>query len=198
MKNQIPAQKEGGSLDTIAKVKFNSIESAKECYEMAKNRLLNISGWAEICEVPLSTFILCDKLGNQIYRPAVEGDLLKIDIPGPGPSSGDGYDWVRIEKINEEITGDISIFTLQARPTVNPVNEDSSIAHFFSEQATSTFQVKQIGNTVSAEEHGRNEVPNTDTSKFSDQVRNTLIGWTAKIGLSFPQWKSLVEGIIKT
>ena len=198
MKNQIPPQKEGGSLDTIAKVKFNSIESAKEFYEIAKNRLLHISGWAEICEVPLSTFILCDQLGNQIFRPAVEGDLLKIDIPGPGLSSGGGYDWVRIEKINEEITGDISVFTLQARPTANPVNEDSSIAHFFSEQATSTFQVKQIGNTVSAEEHGRNEVPNTDTSKFSDQVRNTFIGWTAKIGLSFPQWKSLVDGIIKT
>lgn len=198
MKNQVPAQQEGGSLDATAKVQFNSIESAKEFYEIAKLRLLNVSGWAEICKVPLSTFILCDEKGNEVNRLAITGDLLKIDIPGPGPTSGEGYDWVKIEKITEDVTGDISITSLQARPAANPLNEDPAVAHFFTEQATSTFQVKLIGSIVTAEEHGRNEVPNTDTSHLADNIRNTLIGWSARIGLSFPQWKSLVKGIVET
>ncbi|MBB6270290.1 hypothetical protein HDF26_000717 [Pedobacter cryoconitis] len=198
MKNQIPEQHEGGQLDTIAKAKFSSIEEAKAFYQIAKNRLLNVSCWAEICKVPLSTFTLTDKNGRELIRDAVPGDYLKIDIPGPGTHTGDGFDWVRIEKVNEEINQDSAVITLQARPSVNPKQQDSSTAHFFSQQATSTFQVKQSGNTVSAEEHGRNEVPNTDTSHLTDNIRNTLIGWTAKIGLSFPQWKSLVKGIVET
>lgn len=69
---------------------------------------------------------------------------------------------------------------------------------FFTSEATSTFQVKRIGQTVYAEEHGRNEVPNKDTSFATDNIRNTFVGWSAKIGLSYPQWKSLVEGIVET
>jgi hypothetical protein len=53
-----------------------------------------------------------------------------------------------------------------------------------------------MGTIVTAEEHGRNEVPNTDTSSTIDNIRNTLVGWSARIGLSYPQWKSLVKGII--
>jgi hypothetical protein len=198
MKNQIPEQHTGGKLDTIAKAEFPSAGEAKDFYQIAKRRLLNPSGWARICEVPLSTFILTDTEGNTVEREAMEGDYLKIDIPGPGTSSGDSFDWVRIEKIDEDFSDDTEIVTLQARPAANPSSEDTSTAHFFTSLATSTFQVKRIGNTVFAEEHGRNEVPNTDTSHLADNIRNTLVGWTAKIGLSYPQWKSLVEGLVNT
>jgi len=34
-------------------------------------------------------------------RRALEGDFIKVDIPGPGPGVGNGYDWVRIESIEE-------------------------------------------------------------------------------------------------
>lgn len=198
MKNQIPKQQEGSQLDTTAKTEFLTPEEAKAFYQIAKNRLLNVSCWAEICKVPLSTFTLTDQNGHEVIREAEEGDYLKIDIPGPATHTGDGFDWVRIEKIEEEITTTSSVITLQARPAANPTKKNTDIAHFFSQQATSTFQVKQSGTTVSAEEHGRNEVPNTDTSNLTDNIRNTLVGWTAKIGLSYPQWKSLVKGIVET
>lgn len=197
MENIIPEQKQGGKLDTAAKVEFPSVAAAADFYQVAKERLLNVSGWAEICKVPLSTFSLTNAEGITIKRLAVEGDYLKIDIPGPGTAAGDGFDWVKIEKITEEITPEGIEISLQARPAANPVNADQSIAHFFKDEATSTFQVKQIGNTVFAEEHGRNEVPNTDTSSTTDNIRNTLVGWMAKIGLSYPQWKSLVKGIVE-
>jgi hypothetical protein len=198
MNNQIPEQHEGGQLDTTAKAEFPTIEEAKAFYQIAKNRLLNISCWAEICKVPLSTFKLTDSNGQEVIKEAEKGDYLKINIPGPGTHTGDGFDWVRIEKVNEEINNSSATITIQARPSANPTQQDSAIAHFFSQQATSTFQVKQSGHTVSAEEHGRNEVPNTDTSHLTDDIRNTLVGWTAKIGLSYPQWKSLVKGIVET
>lgn len=198
MKNQIPKQQEGGQTDTTAKTEFSSPEEAKAFYQIAKNRLLNISCWAEICKVPLSTFTLTDPEGHEVIREVEADDYLKINIPGPGTHTGDGFDWVRIEKIEEETTPLFSVITMQARPAANPTQQDPEIAHFFNQQATSTFLVKQSGNTVYAEEHGRNEVPNTDTSNITDKIRNTLVGWTAKIGLSYPQWKSLVKGIVET
>ncbi|RAJ35576.1 hypothetical protein [Pedobacter cryoconitis] len=198
MKNQIPKQQEGGQLDTTAKTEFSSMEEAKAFYQIAKSRLLNVSCWAEICKVPLSTFTLTDANGHEVIREAEEGDYLKINIPGPATHTGDGFDWVHIEKIEEETAIQASVITIQARPAPNPTQQNPETAHFFSQQATSTFQVKQSGNTVSAEEHGRNEVPNTDTSNLTDNIRNILVGWTAKIGLSYPQWKSLVKGIVET
>lgn len=198
MKNQIPKQQEGGQTDTTAKTEFPSPEEAKAFYQIAKSRLLNVSCWAEICKVPLSTFTLTDPEGREVIREAEADDYLKINIPGPGTHTGDGFDWVRIEKIEEEITPLSSVIAMQARPAANPTQQVPEIAHFFSQQATSTFLVKQSGNTVYAEEHGRNEVPNTDTSIITDKIRNTLVGWTAKIGLSYPQWKSLIKGIVET
>lgn len=196
MKNQIPAQQQGGKLDTYAFKECTSMEEAAAFYELAKHRLLLVSEWSKICEVPLSTFTLTDKQGNKLYREAEAGDLIKINIPGPGPQAGDGFDWVEIEKITEEYIEDTATLSMQARPVPSPLNTDENTAHFFSSAATSTFQVKRLGMVISAQEHGRNEVPNTDTSHLADNIRNTLVGWTAKIGLSFPQWKSLVKGIV--
>jgi len=198
MKHEIPRQHTGGKMDTSARAVFPSVPAAKQFYQIAKGRLLNVSGWAEICKVPVSVFTLTDASGMAVKRAALEGDFLKIDIPGPGTHTGDGFDWVRIEKITEEITSTYTILSLQARPAPNPAGDEKEIAHFFKPLATSTFQIKQIENIVYAEEHGRNEVPNTDTSSLTDNIRNRLIGWTAKIGFSYPQWKSLVEGLIAT
>ena len=44
--------------------------------------------------------------------------------------------------------------------------------------------------------HGRNEEANTAESDFFDGLRNMAVGYSAKMGLSFPQWKLLVEGIV--
>jgi len=42
---------------------------------------------------------------------------------------------------------------------------------------------------------GRNEIINVDNENFSDNVRNYLVGLAAKIGASYPQWKSLIKGM---
>jgi hypothetical protein len=198
MKYIIPEQHTGGKMDTTAKVTFPSVTEAKQFYQIARRRLLNVSGWAEICKVPVSVFTLTDATGVEVKREVMEGDFLKIDIPGPGTHTGDGFDWVRIEKIVEEASPVYTIISLQARPAPNPADTEKDTAHFFKPLATSTFQIKQIENEVYAEEHGRNEVPNTSTGSLTDNIRNSLVGWTAKIGFSYPQWKSLVEGLVET
>jgi len=49
---------------------------------------------------------------------------------------------------------------------------------------------------VIARYHGRNEGVNTDTDSMIDNMRNAAVGLGAKFGLSYPQWKSLVAGLV--
>lgn len=195
MNTPVPQQHQGGKLDTAAQSGFTDEAAAAAFYLTAKKRLLDVNHWAELCKVPLSSFSLTDQQGNPVRRLAETGDYIKIDIPGPGPAAGQGFDWVRIELIEEQDHDQEKVITLRARPAADPSAGTAETAHFFTAAATSSFQVKLKGLTVAAEEHGRNEVPNTSTDSVPDNIRNTLVGWSAKLGLSFPQWKSLVSGI---
>jgi hypothetical protein len=192
----VPPQQTGTEMNAVEQLELPSETEAINFFKAVKIRLLDVNRWSEVAGVPLSAFKLTDGQGNEVHRTAVEGDYLKIDIPGPGTKTGGGYDWVVIEQIKEEIQDGAEILTMTVRPAANPLSEDGHIAHFLTDQATSTFQVKRIGNTIYAEEHGRNETPNTHTEHALDNIRNTFVGWAAKIGFSYPQWKSLVSGLI--
>jgi hypothetical protein len=88
--------------------------------------------------------------------------------------------------------------TLRVRPSPDPENQDTNTAHFFKDYATSSFRVQRKGNQVTASVHGRNEVPNTETEKALDKIRNAFVGATAVAGMSTPQWKGLVKGLLDT
>jgi hypothetical protein len=192
----VPPQQVGTEMNAVEKLELSSETEAINFFKTVKMRLLDVNRWSEVAGVPLSAFKLTDCQGHEVHRTAVEGDYLKIDIPGPGTKTGGGYDWVVIEQIREEIQDGAEILTMTVRPAANPLGEDGHTAHFLTDQATSTFQVKRIENTIYAEEHGRNETPNTDTGHVLDNIRNAFVGWAAKIGFSYPQWKSLVNGLI--
>ena len=194
----LPKQEIGTEMNAVEKKVLNSEQEAIDFYETVKQKLFNVSCWAEISKVPISTFKLTDSSGQEVDRKVEEGDYLKIDIPGPGTSTGEGYDWVVIEEIKEEKSENMDLTSMTVRPSANPANDNDDVAHFLKDQATSTFQVRRIGLEVSAEEHGRNEVPNSDTDHALDNIRNTIVGWSAKIGFSYPQWKSLVVGLIES
>ena len=42
---------------------------------------------------------MIDKKGENDDGIAKENEYFKIDIPGLGSAAGDGYDWVRVEKV---------------------------------------------------------------------------------------------------
>lgn len=193
---QVPAQEIGSEMNAVAKLEMATEAEAVHFFQQVKERLLDVNRWKEIAGGGMSDFFLTDEAGNHVQRKATSGDRIKIDIPGPGSSQGGGYDWVTIEEIKLQVLDDAEILSMRARPSANPLRPSDDTAHFLTEDATSTFQVKRVGRTIYAEEHGRNEVPNTDTDSTLDNIRNTFVGWGAKFGFSYPQWKALVNGLV--
>ena len=157
---QIPEQHTGTEMNAVEKVELSSEAEAILFFKIVAERLLDVNRWAILAGNALSHFFLTDLNGNPVDRKVVKGDLIKIDIPGPGTKTGGGYDWVEIEEVNVQVLDGGEILSIRARPVSNPLANTTDIAHFLSDEATSTFQVKRIGNTIYAEEHGRNEVPN--------------------------------------
>lgn len=195
-KYKIPEQYTGREMDVLAEVECDSIENAKALYADVCNRLSDVNNWEAMSKTSLSSFTIIDSDGYLVKRQTKQGDFIRIDIPGPGTKIGHGFDWVCVEILSNEIIDQGNLFSIQVRPSPRPNSESGKIAHFLNPIATSTFQIRRVNKTVSAEEHGRNETPNLKTGNFLDNLRNGLVGTAALLGLSYPQWKSLVEGLV--
>ena len=50
--------------------------------------------------------MLINQQGNETNRLAKVGDYFQINIPGPGPAAGAGYDWVEVEAIEDHANPD--------------------------------------------------------------------------------------------
>lgn len=192
---ELPEQEMGGKMDVSSSRELESWEAALSFFKLAAFRLFNVNEWASYCGTDATTFQLCTEKGS-LTQDLHEGSLIRIDIPGPGTAAGEGFDWVRIEEIKELEDSDERSVGFRVRPTSDPRNLKDDTAHFFTDEASSTFLVRLKGTTVFAEVHGRNEVPNTNTGQTLSNIRNSVVGWAARLGLSFPQWKLLVSGIL--
>lgn len=192
----VPPQQEGRQADIIEKIKTPDIPQAKLFFQQVKKRLLDIAHWEDISEGISASFALINKYGKVKNGYPETGDHIRIDIPGPGPPAGRGYDWVRIEMIEEGATEtDREWCIIKVRPSEDPVKKEG-VAHFFENQATSSFIVKREGTLLSAEVHGRNEKPNTENKKLSDKIRNAVVGTAATTGLAKIQWQKLAKGLL--
>ena len=198
-KRNIPDQIKGSKTDNSYSVDFDSPEEAKQHYQVCKTRLLNVSDWHSLTGTGTAEFELTDANGTPVRRVAEPGDFFKIDIPAPGSVAGGGNDWVQIEAIDSkgDSTRDEEYIAIKVRPAGNPRNKDKETAHFFKEDATSTFLVSRSENTVSAEIHGRNEVPNTEETNVIDTLRNAVVAVGAMLGFSDAQWKRLAKGLVE-
>ncbi len=198
MENQstIPTQQTGGSSDTEATYKASSIEEAKAFFRKVKQRLLDVNHWKEVAIIPSAEFNVCDQFGRPVNRLVKEGDFFRITIPGPGNRQGDGDDWVRVECIEEIHEKDLDQISIKVRPSVNPQHPEET-AHFFTEEATSSFIVERRSEIIKAAVHGRNETPNTELSSITDNIRNSVVATVAISFFSKIQWKALVNGLIK-
>lgn len=193
----IPENQSGLETNTESSVTLNSIEEAKSFYEIAKQRLLDVNNWHAVAGALTADFQLTNASGNEVNRSAQKNDHFKIDIPGPGPVAGDGYDWVKVETIEEKNEAEKQTIAMRVRPATNPNNEQKDVAHFFSDEATSCFMIKREYAKVTAGVYGRNEKPNTNTEALVDKARNAAIATGAVTGFAKLQWKSLVNGLVK-
>lgn len=196
--HEIPVQHNGNSSDNWYETSAGSASEAERIYASSVNRLLDINNWEKICGIGSAAFQLTDSEGNEVNRKVWEGDLIRIDIPGPGPSLGEGYDWVAVERIDEseDHESNTAYVSITVRPSSNPATNDDATAHFFKDEATSTFIVRKDNRRVVAEIHGRNELINSDTGKTVDNIRNTLVAKTATKAFSDIQWKKLAKALV--
>jgi hypothetical protein len=192
--SSVPRQIFGSQMDVVEERKSSSLNQAQELFSAAEKRLLAVNEWGRISG--LSDFKIFAPDGKEAMRSAQKGDFIRIDIPGPGPVSGGGFDWVKVEDIQKEHDGDQEMISMCVRPCPSPFKEDKQVAHFLKDHATSTFLIRRDRITVWAEEHGRNEQANTDEGNLIDRARNLVVGFSAKLGLSYPQWKLLVKGLL--
>lgn len=195
MKNHIPEQVTGKSLDCSKSLTLSSQEEATRFFERVRSKLLTVNRWNEITNAPSATFTIVDASGSPLDRTVQKGDTIRIDIPGPGLPSAGGYDWVSVEDITEAVDKEATRILLTLRPCPDPTQANTDTAHFFTQLATSSFLIEQKGRVISVHYAGRNEIINTKNASTLDNLRNFLVGVGAKMGASFPQWKALVEGL---
>jgi hypothetical protein len=192
----VPRNVTGKSVDLEESVTEKSAEDADNTFNRACTRLLNPPIWHELAGIFSAEFELNDEAAQYPERLAGVNDYLKINIPGPGNIAGDGYDWVKVEAIEENtLPGVDASFALRLRASSSPTHSDKVTAHFFKDDATSTFVVKRTGNEVTVSYHGRNELPNTDGS-LGDKIRNTIVASGAALGLSELHWMALLKGLL--
>jgi hypothetical protein len=190
----IPEQVRGKQLDLLETKDFPDRSSAEKAFRIVCDLLLHPALWKELSgEASASFIVMAEK--EKIDRPLQTGDVLRIDIPGPGTDTGDGYDWVRVTLITSDLDNDIWEMGIRLEPTSNPDSKDTTAAHFFKAGSSSTLQIVLKDKTIEIHYQGRNEVINNETGKLADDVRNTVVGAGAKAGLSRMQWKSLLEGL---
>ncbi len=192
----VPEQNVGAESNTEARKAFSTIDEARRAFTRTKQRLLTPNLWQQYAGSATAKFILCDAAGVEVDRTPEVGDHFKIDIPGPGPLTGDGFDWVKVEAIEDEGGSEEECAAIRVRPTTNPQNQKADVAHFFSDEATSNFIVQRRGTEVIAAVLGRNEKPNTGAEKIIDKARNTAVATGAVTAFSKLQWKSLVNGLL--
>lgn len=195
----VPRHDEGIQKDLQHHIAAPTREDAEDMFVSAKDRLLDVNAWRVRSGLLSATFALADGHGKPLKRPAHKGDHIKIDIPGPGSATGDGYDWVQIEALEYDDYPDLDLETMamQVRPCSNPAaKSDEHTAHFFGRLATSMFVIERRGVVLTAYYHGRNEVPNTDAGLI-DEVRNMAVAAGAYLGLSDLQWGTLIKGLVE-
>jgi len=191
----VPIQVVGSQMDVVEEKSVNTDFDALALYRRTADRLLTVNEWGRYAG--MSAFQLIHKNGIRAERKAEAGDFIRIDIPGPGTHAGMGYDWVKILNIISRDDVGQEWLAIVVQPSSHPLAKDGETAHFLKSHASSTFIVRRDGLTVFAEEHGRNEEPNTSEGTLYDRGRNFVVGMAAKLGMSYPQWKNLVKGLLE-
>ncbi|GAO41908.1 hypothetical protein [Flavihumibacter petaseus] len=194
----VPENERGKSLDLYAHTLAPSEPDAIVLFRMAVSRLLHPMTWGKVAGAHAFDVKIWGQEAGDLRAEIREGDYLKIDIPGPGSSAGDGYDWVKADRLEEGVDPDASeSMGMRLRTCRNPEEQSNDTAHFFKEGAASIFILARSGNEVSAKYFGRNEETNDSGSLF-DRLRNYVVSLGAKAGGSEKMWTDFINGLITT
>ncbi|MFL9832868.1 hypothetical protein [Chryseobacterium terrae] len=189
----IPMQVKGSFHDTESIQKFDNADEIEVKYNILKERFFEINKWGNYSRENNAEFTLCDSSGQQINRPPIIGDYIKIllsEIKNPGIND---YQWVRIDMIDKTNPNRIM---MQCRPSKVPGNEFAGkTVHFQSAASTSTFVISKGSNYIKMAIYGRNEKANQNTDLFSS-LKNIFISLGRMVGSSKINWKQLADGMV--
>lgn len=194
----VPSQHTGAQSLTRYVIYARDSQQAKKIYYRASANLLNVNKWHQLAGTSSAKFQLMDEQGDEQKAPVQNGHFLRISIPmAPASTKGNGYDWVKVEKVESATNPHHEWIAIRVRPSSVPFLLSQKPAHFFSEDASSSFMVERQGRKIIASIYGRNEKPNTKPKGIFNKVRNIVVATAAILGLNKPQWKSLAKGWLK-
>lgn len=193
----LPEQYTGKEIIAEDEKSLDTMDEALQVYKQACTRLLNVNEWKSLMGIASAEFCAMDINGNKTNKPVEKGNIMRVNIPGPGNGEGDGYDWVIVEDLKEIDEPTIKSLAFRVRPTSNPNSENEQIAHFYAEESTSNFIVALTGNTVKAIIVDRNTKPNNEASSVIDKIRNMPVAIGAIGLLSKVQWQNLAASLLK-
>lgn len=191
----VPDNREGSRIDATSVREMPTVQEAETLFTTACNRLLNVNHWHTLTSDLLAKFQLFGPEGNPVEGLAEENLLIRIDIPGPGTDVADGFDWVKIEEVKEYQSEGIRSLAIRVRPTKAPDGGDVT-AHFYSDEATSTFTVTRENNKVTVAVYDRNIEVNKESVNLLDRVRNAITGFAGQKVFSKVQWQVLADSLL--
>ncbi len=163
--------------------------AALDAFEQSVNKLMHVNDWSA-----LSVFTADFKVYDPAGQPKTDGQpevgaYIQISLPGPMPPN-----WVQVVDIAREPKR----VEFTVRPSSEPQQKNgTTIEHFFAQNASSTFRVELIGNTITASEIGKNESINNQEPQAGDRaVVNTLIAEGGWLFYQKIQWKHLTDYLV--
>ena len=193
----IPAQLKGGCHDIVSMHCANTVDKAKANYKELQRRLVAVNEWHTFSEKIKAEFILVTPINDQPTDELKVGNLIKIDIPGPGSPSGSGFDWTEISKVETDDDEEFPYFAFTLKPCPAPDTKDDTVAHFYSKESSNTFIIRRIGTCIYVEVHGRNEIENTSDAPLLDIVRNKAVAIGSKFGIGSLNWMGFASALLE-
>lgn len=186
----------GGHHDSVYSKNCSSLEESLRTYQKMKEVYFDINLWNQLFNGQ-SKFTVTDSAGKSKSGMINTGDFVAIKIPGPKNRIGQGYDWVQVISVEMHEAFGISSLCIALQPAKNPVSKNSKYtAHFFKTMAKNYFIIKKEGTEITAEVHGRNEIPNCSGVPLRDRIRNFFIANGGIFGMSKIQWEVWSKNIL--
>ena len=173
-----------------------SDQAASKVYEFLKVSLTDVNNWNEFKPAIGFQPKLVDQNGQILQRVAQPGDLIKILLPRL-QAVGRLYDWRKITRIEERLSGNTEIFFFTIVPAMNPELEVPEASHFLRSESTVTFFVVRDEHKLQLEVHTRNEGINFQLSGFKTKLQSFMMGIFVAGGFYQTQWINLMKTVLK-
>lgn len=189
----IPGQT-GSHAGATSRHKAESRHLAVVLFNEAKQRLLDINNWGRLCGNEGTEFRLSDAKGELLPDSIpVVGNLIRIKLPASTHKRG--FSWLKIEKFEQskDLLKDEELFGFCVKPVKDPLGHYD----WNGNDECNSFLICRTGCLLTAVEYDIHEMPAIEQSSLLTRLKAQAVAVWSMTGLVRPQWKKLLNGIIK-